>query len=158
MRTHVLLMSACAIFAGCGTPSKPNTGYGSFVSAAPLAHEKLMVEDATRQLVSLYSPANTHLVLAHAATDTFGSQLMEKIRSQGYALQEQKAQASAKDVPDAEGHTKATTDVSFGYVLDEVASPRLYRVTLNVGRQTISRAYVPQDDLVHPAGAWVRKE
>lgn len=158
MRAHVVLLTVSAIFGGCGTAAKPDAGHGSFIGAPPITHEKQMVEDATRQLVSLYPPASTRLVFAHAVADTFGNQLVEKLRSQGYALREQTAQAPAPAEPETADQTKEVAGTSFGYVLDAVGSTRLYRVTLNVGRQTISRAYVAQDDLVHPAGAWVRKE
>lgn len=158
MRAHVVLLTVCEILGGCSTAAKPDAVHGSFVSEAPITHEQKMVEDATRQLVSLYPPASTRLVFAHAVADTFGNQLVEKLRSQGYALQEQTAQASTPVEPGTADHTKELAGTTFDYVLDTVGSPRLYRITLNVGRQTISRAYVPQDDLVHPAGAWVRKE
>lgn len=158
MRAHFALLTLCAIFAGCGTAAKPDAAHGSFVSEALITHEKQMVEDATRQLVSLYAPASTRLVFAHAVADTFGNQLVENLRSQGYALQEQTAQASDPAKPGTANHTKELTGTTFDYVLDAIGSPRLYRITLHVGHQTISRAYVPHGDLVHPAGAWVRKE
>ncbi|MEI7995190.1 MAG: hypothetical protein WCH01_09845 [Methylococcaceae bacterium] len=34
----------------------------------------------------------------------------------------------------------------------------MYRVTLLVGNQSMTRAYLVQDSTVHPAGLWSRKE
>jgi hypothetical protein len=158
MRLGILITTTVIWLGGCSSTVKPDTRYGSFVPAAQAGQELQMADDAARQLASLYPPASTHFTLAHAAQDAFGKQLIERLRGQGYALQEmvQPATASASgpsaDVNDAH----ATTSLS--YVLDSVASPRLYRITLSVGHQTISRAYIKQNDLVHPAGAWVRKE
>ena len=76
---------------------------------------------------------------------------MEALRAKGYALVEVKAspqEAAPATVP----------GLSLHYVLDAVASPNLYRVTVMVGQKSLSRAYLAQNNRVAPAGAWVRKE
>ncbi len=155
MRLRSITVTFLAALTACGSAVQTDTGYGSFVHAAPATHETRLAEDAARQLTLLYPPASTRLTLAHATQDPFGALLMEKLRGQGYALKEVAASADASLNETA---TTSNDGVSFSYVLDTVAAPRLYRVTLNVGRQSISRAYIAQNDLIHPAGAWVRKE
>ena len=44
------------------------------------------------------------------------------------------------------------------YVLDQPIDLKLYRVTLLVGNQSLTRAYVEQDNALLPAGSWVRRE
>jgi hypothetical protein len=155
MYLRIVLMTAVVTLAGCGSATRVDD---RFVRAAPAAHETQIAEDAVRQLVSLYPPASTHLLLARPARDTFGAQLVEKLRTRGYAMQEPAAQASLPANGAAADAASSTAGTSFDYLIDSITSPRLYRITLKVGRQVISRAYIPQDDLVHPAGAWVRKE
>jgi hypothetical protein len=54
--------------------------------------------------------------------------------------------------------TNSPTGLSLRYILDQVDSLNLYRVTLLVGHQSMTRAYLAQDSTVHPAGLWSRKE
>jgi hypothetical protein len=167
MRALLSFAAALICLAGCaatGTGTGTPSTYGNFIAIAPAAHEKQLADDAARQLLLLYPPASTRLVLRQASADGFGKQLVELLRSQGYALQEVQppvgmlttaatpAPTPAANAPDA------AASVAFNYVLDTIASPKLYRVTLVLGGQIISRAYVPQSDAIHPAGAWVRKE
>jgi hypothetical protein len=158
MRLRLLTTAALALLAACSTNVKPVAGFGGFVPAAQAGHEAQIVEDATRQLMSLYPPASTNFILSHTAQDAFGRQLIDKLRGQGYALQEVTPQAAASLTgrPAEANDTNVSTPLS--YVFDSVPSPRLYRITLIVGDQTISRAYIQQNNLVHPAGSWVRKE
>lgn len=50
-----------------------------------------------------------------------------------------------------------TVNRSFGYIVDQV-SDGMYRVTLNVDSQTLSRVYVTYDHRLVSAGSWTRKE
>jgi len=43
-------------------------------------------------------------------------------------------------------------------VLDQAGDSNLYRLTLLVGNQSITRPYLVQDGSFAPAGYWVRKE
>ena len=56
----------------------------------------------------------------------------------------------------------ATTAASGGlplrYVLDQAGDSNLYRLTLMVGNQSITRPYLAQNGTFAPAGYWVRKE
>jgi hypothetical protein len=158
MGLRIFISVTVVWFAGCSSAVKPDTVYGSFVPAAQAGYETQMADDVARQLVSLYPPASTHFTLMHAAQDAFGKELIEKLRGQGYALREVAPPAPASASPPPAEATDTSAGTSLSYVLDSVTYPRLYRVTLNIGRQTISRAYIQQNDLVHPAGAWARKE
>ena len=165
MRTPLSFAAALICLAGCattgtGTPS----AYGNFIVSAPAAHETQLADDAARQLLLLYPPACTRLDLRQASADGFGKQLVELLRSQGYALQEVQPPVGVPSTAATPAPTPvanapdAAASVAFNYVLDAIASPKLYRVTLVLDGQTISRAYVPQSETIHPAGAWVRKE
>ena len=95
--------------------------------------------------------------------DEFGASLVKSLREQGYAVSEfepapaeQPGRAIAGDkTPNADA---ATPGLSLRYILDQTTGARLYRVTLLVGEQSLSRAYLSQNDSVFPAGAWIRKE
>lgn len=163
MRALPSLIAILSCLTGCGTTSTNTSGgYGNFIPSAPAAHEKQLADDAARQLQLLYPPASTRLDLRQSAPDGFGKQLVEALRSQGYAVQEVPpavgSTAADSHAAPAASTPDASSSVSFNYVLDSITSPTLYRVTLVLGSQTMTRAYVPQSEAVHPAGAWVRKE
>lgn len=145
--------------AGCGSnASKPDSGYGRFITGATAAYESQMADDSVRQLVSLYPPASTRLTMDQEAPDQFGTRLIEQLRAQGYALQEAVQPPAAPQSNRPSALPEESGAASLNYVLDTVSSPNLYRVTLKVGNQTISRAYLARSNVIHPAGAWARKE
>lgn len=163
MRALLSLIGILSCLTGCGTTSTNTSGgYGNFIPSAPAAHEKQLADDAARQLQLLYPPASTRLDLRQSAPDGFGKQLVETLRSQGYAVQELPPAVgptpAASHAAPAASATDTSASIPFNYVLDSMTSPQLYRVTLVLGSQTITRAYVPQSEAVHPAGAWARKE
>jgi hypothetical protein len=110
-----------------------------------------MADDAVKELLTLYPPASTHFDLQHAAADPFGSSLVAKLRTQGYALLEHKS------VPTAGADGKGTSR-PLSYVFDQPFGADLYRVTLTIDNQSLSRVYLARDGSVAPAGYWVRKE
>jgi hypothetical protein len=138
-----------AAVAGCGTSSKP-ASYGGFAAASP-AFEKKMADDAVKKLVTLYPPAVTRFELQHAAADPFGTSLVASLRAQGYALQERKP--ATKDGANGKDSSRALS-----YVFDQPAGTDLYRITLTIDAQSLSRVYLARDGSVAPAGYWVRKE
>lgn len=165
MRLRLSFAITLICLAGCATSSiKPVNPYGNFVANAPPVHEKLMADDAVHQLLLLYPPASTRLDLRQVSADGFGKQLVELLRSEGYALQENQVMAgvastanTSPTAPIAKAPETAAI-IPLNYVVDAVTSPNLYLVTLILGSQTITRAYVPQSETIHPAGSWVRKE
>jgi hypothetical protein len=137
---------------GCVTTQ---SRYGNFLPPTSAAYNKTMAEDALKQLLILYPPASTRFDLQQTTPDTFGITLVESMRAKGYALMEIKPELPAQRNSEAQN---PPTGLSLRYVLDQVNSLNLYRVTLLVGNQSMTRAYLVQDSTVHPAGLWSRKE
>ena len=164
MRNHTFLalrlagLAGLVGLAGCATPEL--SAYGNFTQSAPAAMHQTLADDAVKQLAALYPPATTRLDLQQATSDAFGSRLVESLRARGYALLEFKPGSKTAAPPD----TATATDRAAGagkplrYILDQFDA-NLYRLTVWVGDQSITRAYAPaQSGTLRPAGAWVRKE
>jgi hypothetical protein len=167
MRNHTFLalrlaglagLAGLVGLAGCATSELP--AYGNFTQSAPAAMEQTLADDAVKQLAALYPPATTRLDLQQATPDAFGSRLVESLRAKGYALLEFKPGAKTAALP----ATPTATDRAAGagkplrYIVDQFDA-NLYRLTVRVGDQSITRAYAPaQGGTLRPAGAWVRKE
>ena len=129
--------------------------YGNFLGAnAPATLNEKLAADTVKQLTVLYPPASTRFDLGQPTPDAYGSALVESLRIKGYAILEfEPDEAAPMDNPNTAG-----SGLNLRYVLDAPARTNLYRVTVMVGSQSLSRAYVAQNDTVAPAGAWVRKE
>ncbi len=151
MSMHSTLWIALLVvgLAGCAT-QQANT-YGNFLGNAPVEFQQPLVDAAVKQLAALYPPGRTRLDLQQATPDAFGLALVAALRAKGYALQEFKPAAPAA----ASGPLPGGQPLA--YLLDQ-AGPDLYRLTLVVGSQTLSRVYVAHQGSLQPAGAWVRKE
>ncbi|KTT27416.1 conjugal transfer protein TrbH [Pseudomonas oryzihabitans] len=141
---------------GCTTSSQ----YGNFIQSATLDQRKL-ASDAAQQLATLYAPARTRLDLQQPTSDPFGQALVKTLRDKGYAVQEfapanvGPATATAAPQPAV---APAPTGLSLRYVLDQAGDSNLYRLTLLVGNQSLTRPYMAQGGSFAPAGYWVRKE
>ena len=148
---HAPLLFLLAGLAGCASIEP----YGNFLGAnAPATLNEKLAADTVKQLTVLYPPASTRFDLGQPTPDAYGSALVESLRIKGYAILEfEPDEAASTDNPDT-----ARPGLSLRYVLDAPASTNLYRVTVMVGAQSLSRAYVAQNETVAPAGAWVRKE
>jgi len=79
------------------------------------------------------------------------------LRERGYALLEFNP-ASAKAQATAASEPASPAALPLRYVLDQAGDSNLYRLTLLVGNQSITRPYLVQDGSFAPAGYWVRKE
>lgn len=156
MRKLVLAFAVAVALAGCTT-----SPYGNFLNdkAAQVDQTKL-AKEAIKQLVTLWPPAKTQFELQQATPDVFGTELTKGLRERGYALMEYHPEAAkAKAKIDAAGApASATTTLPLYYVVDKAADANLFRLTLKVGNQTITRPYLEQDGALVPAGYWVRKE
>lgn len=148
MRMIALVALLLVGLAGCAT----NQPYGNFAQNSPASYDQKMADDAVAQLVAVYPPASTRFDLLQLTPDAFGASLVESLRAKGYALLEFKPAAEAATA------TPTAGSLPLRYVLDQAPSSNLYRVTLLVGSQSLTRAYVEQDGSVFAAGAWVRKE
>ncbi|CAE6823878.1 hypothetical protein R69658_05977 [Paraburkholderia aspalathi] len=165
MRKLAILALLLVGLAGCAT----NAPYGNF-AAAPLDLNQKMAAATVAQLVALYPPAQTRFNLKQPTTDAYGASLVDALRAKGYALLEFAPQgagqggpqgAASASAPQAASQPVAAAEpggLDLRYIVDAPAATNLYRVTVLVGQESISRAFVSQNGTVVPAGAWVRKE
>ena len=156
MRTIAFLAMIMVGLAGCATTGQSTT-YGNFTQSVPAALNQTMADDAAKQLVAVYPPASTQLDLQHATQDAFGVALVELLRIKGYAVSEFKPAAQVTAAT-AVTNEPANSNKPLRYIVDQAES-NLYRVTLLVGNQSLTRAYATaQNGTLYPAGAWLRKE
>lgn len=151
MRAFIFLLLAG--LAGCAA-TPPQASYGNFAAISSPASEKTMAADAVKRLVKLYPPASTRFNLLHATPDAFGASLIEAMRSKGYALQEYKGEPATP----GPGQAPAAGALSLSYTVDQPVEIALYRVTLLINKQPLSRVYETKNGTFAPAGYWVRKE
>jgi hypothetical protein len=165
MRKNLLSALLVAGLAGCATSTpQPPQQYGNFVPSARFDQQKLGI-DAAQKLATLYAPAQTRLELSQSTSDPFGAALVKSLRDKGFGVQEyvttgapaQDKAAAGNQVPTAPAATNPGT-WPLRYVLDQAGGPDLYRVTLEVGGQIMTRAYLVQNGVLAPAGYWARKE
>ena len=146
---------------GCATTGQ----YGNFVPPTATVDQQQLAREAVQQLAVLYPPAKTRLELQQPTPDPFGQALVKSLRDKGYALLEYapagastQAPASAASQASAPATTAASGGLPLRYVLDQAGDSNLYRLTLMVGNQSITRPYLAQNGTFAPAGYWVRKE
>lgn len=140
----VLLTLAINTLSGCVA-----TGQGNF-NSAPASLAQTLAKDSANQLAMLYPPAPTRFELNQPSQDPFGRALEGSLRQKGYSLgQTQSGSRSIKS---------STLGIPLHYLVDEPIKQSLYRVTLLVGPQSISRAYRLKNGILTPAGFWARKE
>ena len=150
-----LSSSACVLVGCAAVPGATpyDKVYGNH-AAAPAALDQKAASDAIRQLVSLYPPASTRFDLAQPTPDAFGTALVAGLRERGFALME--AQAGSENTMAVNG--TGTGGLELRYLLDRPGAGDLYRLTLAIGTQRLSRPYMIQNGTPYAAGAWVRKE
>ena len=119
-----------------------------------------MADSAVSRLSTLYPPALTKINFNNDAKDSFGQLFVKKLRDRGYSIQEYTDKNSVKnnDVTPSD-NSKTSGSIDLTYIVDSLGFDNYYRVTINIGQQSISRGFVA-DNLgkISPAGAWVRKE
>jgi len=155
MRDIVCTLLCALGLAGCASTPAP---YGNFIGEAPAGYDLIVAQDAARQLAAIYPPAHTRFELQQATADAFGTRLTASLRARGYAVREAVPSPAAQDgsAGKEQNPAAAAPALRLRYVLDRAAD--LYRVTLEIGEQSMSRAYLAQNDALRPAGTWVRKE
>lgn len=151
MLTPLLLASlaGCAANQGTDTPA-----YGNLLAAPVPAQESGIADDAAARLAASYPPAQTRFALQHAAQDGFGTGLLARLRAQGYAVAEFSAQTPAAAPP----QPPSAEAIALRYVLDMAGSPGLARLTLYMGGESLSRAYLLEGGAAQPASVWIRRE
>jgi len=159
------VMSALVVIGLIGLVGCSTIGpYGNY-AAASLDVNKTMADATMTQLAALYPPAHTRFNLKQPITDAYGTALVTALRGKGYSLMEFSPQAKSASsaltlaAASAPATTATTPGFDLRYVVDAPESMSLYRVTVQVGAQSISRAFVvATNGKLYPAGAWVRKE
>jgi len=144
-----LLLSAISL-TGCAGVLAP-AAVGNFVQGSQTAAGKEMADDVARKLVALYPPAHTRFAVQQATPDAFGATLVAALRSRGYALAE-----FSRERPVSQRADKG--ELSLAYVIDQPVEKGIYRVTVLISDQSLSRLYQAKDGSIVPAGYWVRKE
>lgn len=160
-RRLAVVLGIGLLLAGCVSPAP----YGYLVSGTvPPQMPERLAQDTVTRMEALYPPALTRLALTHPATDPYGLALIEALRRKGYGVMESRVNtrmnpSTRADMPvavqPAVSHTEGQL---FGYVVDGPFEPRLYRVTVFIGSQSLSRVYRMDQQVLAQAGAWVRKE
>jgi hypothetical protein len=153
MSMYQTLWSTLLVVGLAGCAAQQASMYGNFLGNAPVEFQQPLVDAAVQQLAALYPPGRTRFDLQQATPDAFGLALVAALRAKGYGLQEFKPAAATVQAQPAE-----TGGQPLAYLLDQAAGADLYRLTLVLGNQSLSRVYVAQQGRLQPAGAWVRKE
>lgn len=158
MRPFIISAAFAMILSGCASSPAPET-FGNFAERATPADDKWMADDAAKQLATLYPPASTRINLQLATPDAFGTSLVAALRVKGYALGE----FQPVPPPDARGGAMSAVagqpgDITLAYVVDQPMEAGMYRVTVLMNSQSLSRLYQMKDGALAPAGYWVRKE
>ena len=161
MRRLSVVLGVGLLLAGCVGPSP----YGYLVSVTvPPQMPQRLAQDTVMRMEALYPPAHTHLALSHPATDAYGVARIEALRRKGYGVMESRVTtrmnpSTRDDMPVAvQPAVSYKEGLPFGYVVDGPFEPRLYRVTVFIGSQSLSRVYRMDQHVFAQAGAWVRKE
>ncbi len=149
------------LLAGCVSP----TPYGYLVTGAvPSQMPDQLAQDTVTRMEDLYPPAHTRLAVTHPATDAYGLALIEALRRKGYGVRESRVTTRTtittredRSAP-VEPVVHTEEGLPFRYVVDGPFEPRLYRLTVFIGSQSLSRVYRMDEQVIAQAGAWVRKE
>ncbi|MCS6730427.1 conjugal transfer protein TrbH, partial [Proteus mirabilis] len=113
--------------------------------------------DSVSQLIKVHPPAKTQLIISQKTTDNFGSSFVNELRKRGYSITETYIE-NKKINNEKKNTTKNNTGIPISYILDKFSDANYYRVTINIGNQSISRLYENNNNTVIPAGYWVMKE
>lgn len=144
---YPLMLVLLFLLAGCAT-----TQYGNYVTDHSSSRNIVIASDAADQLMQLYPPASTKFNLQHPTADSFGIVLIESLRTSGYAVQEHVKTNPIK----ADNPPEAEDGAALAYIFDQ--SSDVYRLSVMIDEQILTRAYSPHEDTIQPAGSWVLKE
>lgn len=146
--TYILLLGGCA-----------RQHYGNF-SVLTLDQNSTIADSAVSRISTLYPPALTKIILKNDAKDSFGQSFIKKLRDRGYSVQEYTDKNPVKNnnaTPN--DNPKPSGSIDLSYIVDSLGFDNYYRVTINIGQQSISRGFIADNSgKISPAGAWVRKE
>ncbi|MFH0781518.1 MAG: conjugal transfer protein TrbH [Pseudomonadota bacterium] len=134
-----VLMVIVLLIAGCAVKTEQNF---NFAPKLTQMEQQQIVSDTVKKLAELYLPAKTRLSF-QTNEDTFGISLVHDLREQGYAIDE------TQDTPDD------PSGLQLRYILDQADD--LYRVTVMIGNDSLSRPYSEENGVLTAAGCWVHK-
>lgn len=136
MKCILMFLLACCL------ESCARLDYGNFTQASAGVFD-LMAKDTAAQLSHVYPPAKNRFHISQKINDPFGIRLIKILRQKGFGIVEK---------------TNAPSEANFFYVVDEPVSHHLYRVSVYVGGQSLSRAYGIQNGVLVPVSAWSHRE
>jgi len=116
--------------------------YGNFTAPSE-GRNVYLAQDAVRQLTRIYPAAQNTFCLNQKVTDGFGRSLIQEMRKKGYGV-----------IENVQHKQKA----NFFYVVDEIELGQLYRVSLYINSQALSRLYDSNKSQFVPVSAWSHKE
>jgi len=154
---------------GCATTSP----YGNYLTESVEVNQTVLATAAVDKLRELYPPAQTRFEMQQTTPDAFGQSLVKGLRNSGYAVLELEPSPSGSAGNDrsndiAVSVTEEQEPIAripspyqtypLRYVLDNVGDSNLYRLTLFLGTQSLTRPYLYYNGELRPAGYWVRQE
>lgn len=164
MRSFLIVFTLAVGFAGCANPPR----YGNYLPAPAPVDQTKLAGAAVHQLTRLWPPARTRLELQQPTPDDFGIALVAGLREKGYGVKEFEKRGglfgNKPAVPESEPNAAGSADADaarlpLSYIVDRVGKYNLYRLTLVVGEESITRPYTARDDgMPMPAGYWSRQE
>lgn len=158
MRALITLVFAVIGLAGCASRHAPGV-LGNFIQAPVQANDRMMADDVASKLGALYAPARSSIKMQQATPDVFGATLIAALRRKGYALAEfDVAEGERKADREAAAPPATAGNLALAYVVDQPLQSDVYRVTVHINDQSLSRLYQAKDGTLVPAGYWVRKE
>lgn len=116
--------------------------YGNFTAQAE-GRNVYLAQDAVQQLIRIYPPAQNTFCLNQKVTDGYGRSLIQEMRKKGYGVIE---------------NVQQKQKANFFYVVDEIELGQLYRVSLYINSQALSRLYDSNKNQLAPVSAWSHKE
>lgn len=128
---QALLLSSCA-----------SLQYGNFTPNQE-GKDRYLAKDAVSQIQRIFPPARNTFCIHQKICDAFGIQLVDGLRKKGYGIRE---------------NVCSKKQANFFYVVDETEPHRIYRVSIYIGHQTLSRAYAVNGKNAFPASPWSFKE
>lgn len=160
LHLRLAVVAAALALGGCAVAPAPDfSQYGRFGNIGA-DYELQLASESLEQLKTVYPAASTRLNVRQTTPDAYGVSLIAGLRNNGYAVSEYAGAAPARGTERPEQMTRdqrADAGVELKYIVDH-PDPDLYRVTLFVGTQSISRAYTTDRGKLRPAGGWVRRE
>ena len=109
--------------------------------------------DVISQMVGMFPPAQTRLLVIRSADDAFGHALLSGLRARGYAVEE-----STRGHKPTRIKSDETDGLVFDYDIDQLTGSNFYQVLVKIGRTELSRAYVISGQTAYAGGQWVRRE